>query len=106
MLIAGAGMVSRPVGDILVSKGVSVIYGCRNIETAQRLAEQVGRGASAIALDVKRKEQLEQALSNVDLVVRYFSNYSTLSLKTDSFLASCPLRIVSQDRFGIEFSIF
>lgn len=49
-------------------------YGCRNIETAQRLAAQVGEGASAIALDVKSKEKLEQALRNVDLVVRYFSN--------------------------------
>lgn len=74
MLIAGAGMVSRPVGDILVSNGVSVTYGCRNIERAQRLAAQVGEGAIAIALDVKNKEQLEQALSNVDLVVRYCSN--------------------------------
>lgn len=71
MLIAGAGMVSRPVGDILVSHGVNVTYGCRNIETAQRLAVQVGKGASAIALDVKSKEQLEQALGKVDLVVRY-----------------------------------
>ena len=67
-------MVSRPVGDILVSHGVSVTYGCRNIETAQRLAAQVGEGASAVALDVKSKEKLEQALRNVDLVVRYFSN--------------------------------
>lgn len=74
MLIAGAGMVSRPVGDILVSHGVSVTYGCRTIETAQRLAAQVGEGASAIALDVKSKEKLEKALSNVDLVVRYCPN--------------------------------
>lgn len=74
VLIAGAGMVSRPVGDILVSHGVGVTYGCRNIETAQRLAAQVGEGASAIALDVKSKEKLEQALRNVDLVVRYCPN--------------------------------
>lgn len=69
VLIAGAGMVSRPVGDILVRNGVKVIYGCRNIETAQGLAKQVGAGASAISLDVKKKEQLDEAIKNVDLVV-------------------------------------
>ena len=62
-------MVSRPVGDILARHRVKVIYGCRNFETAQRLARQVGSGASAITLDVKKKEQLEEALKNVDLVV-------------------------------------
>lgn len=71
VLIAGAGYVSRPVGDILVRHGVKVIYGCRNIESAQRLAKQVGAGALAIALDVKNKEQLEEAIKNVDLIVRY-----------------------------------
>lgn len=69
-MIAGAGMVSRPVGDILVRNGVKVIYGCRNIETAQALAKQVGAGASAISLDVRKKEQLDEAIKNADLVVR------------------------------------
>lgn len=63
-------MVSRPVGDILVRKGAKVIYGCRNIETAQTLAKQVGAGASAIPLDVRKKEQLDEAIKNADLVVR------------------------------------
>ncbi|MCJ1462099.1 hypothetical protein MMC07_000699 [Pseudocyphellaria aurata] len=69
VLIAGAGMVSRPVGDILVRNGVKVIYGCRNIKTAQGLAKLVGEGASAISLDVRKKEQLNEAIKNVDLVV-------------------------------------
>lgn len=63
-------MVSRPVGDILVQNGVKVIYGCRNIETAQGLAKQVGVGASAISLDVRKKEQLDEAVKNANLVVR------------------------------------
>ena len=63
-------MVSRPVGDILVRHGVKVIYGCRNIETAQRLVKQVGKGASAITLDVKKKEQLYEAIQKADLIVR------------------------------------
>lgn len=70
VLIAGAGMVSRPVGDILVRHGVKVVYGCRNIETAQRLVKQVGDGASAITLDVKKKQQLDEAIKKADLVVR------------------------------------
>lgn len=69
-MIAGAGMVSRPVGDILVRNGVKVIYGCRNVETSQGLAKQVGVGASAISLDVRKREQLDEAIKNVDLVVR------------------------------------
>lgn len=63
-------MVSRPVGDILVRNGVKVIYGCRNVKTAQGLAKQVGEGASAISLDVRKKEQLDEAIKDVDLVVR------------------------------------
>ena len=63
-------MVSRPVGDILVRNGVKVIYGCRNVETARGLAKQVGVGASAISLDVRKKEQLDEAIKNVNLIVR------------------------------------
>lgn len=63
-------MVSRPVGDILVRHGVKVIYGCRNIETAHRLVKQVGNGATAITLDVTKREQLDEAIKNVDLIVR------------------------------------
>lgn len=70
VLIAGAGYVSRPVGDILVQHGVKVIYGCRTLKSAQRLAEQVGAGASAIALDVYEKNQLDEAIKGVDLIVR------------------------------------
>ena len=73
VLIAGAGYVSRPVGDILVRHGVKVIYGCRNLKSAQRLAEQVGAGASAIALDVYEKNQLDEAIKGVDLIVRLLS---------------------------------
>lgn len=71
VLIAGAGYVSRPVGDILVQHGVRVIYGCRTLESAQRLAEQVGKGASAIVLDVYKRSQLDEAIKGVDLIVRW-----------------------------------
>ena len=70
VLIAGAGYVSRPVGDILVQHGVKVIYGCRTLESAQRLAHQVGSGASAIALDVYKRNQLDEAIKGFDLIVR------------------------------------
>ena len=46
-----------------------MIFGCRHIESAQRLAKQVGTGASAITLDVKNKDQLDEALKHSDLVV-------------------------------------
>ncbi|MCJ1241997.1 hypothetical protein MMC14_010004 [Varicellaria rhodocarpa] len=69
ILIAGAGFVSRPVGDILVRHGAKVIFGCRRIDTAQRLAQQVGAGASAITLDVSKKDELDEAVAGCDLVV-------------------------------------
>lgn len=70
VLIAGAGYVSRPVGDILAQQGAKVIYGCRTLESAQRLANQVGSGASAITLDVYDRNQLDEAIKGVDLIVR------------------------------------
>ena len=69
VLVAGAGFVSRPVGDILVRHGAKVVFGCRRVETAQRLAQQVGAGASAITLDVTKKSQLDEAVAGCDLVV-------------------------------------
>jgi len=69
VLIAGAGLVSQPVGDILAKEGVSVTYGCRNIATAQKTAKAVGSKANAIALDVNNIQQLEEAVSQHDLVV-------------------------------------
>ena len=54
-----------------------MIYGCRNLKSAQRLAEQVGAGASAIALDVYEKNQLNEAIKGVDLIVRWLTFVST-----------------------------
>jgi saccharopine dehydrogenase-like NADP-dependent oxidoreductase len=96
VLIAGAGYVSRPVGDILVRHGVKVIYGCRTLKTAQRLAEQVGAGASAIVLDVNKKDQLDEAIKGVDLIVRCLDFASTIHPWTNSFVASCRHQIVRQ----------
>lgn len=87
VLIAGAGYVSRPVGDILVRNGVKVIYGCRNLKSAQRLAEQVGAGASAIALDVYEKNQLDEAIKGVDLIVRWLMFVSTAQFGANSLIA-------------------
>jgi saccharopine dehydrogenase-like NADP-dependent oxidoreductase len=96
VLIAGAGYVSRPVGDILVRHGVKVIYGCRTLKTAQQLAEQVGAGASAIALDVNKKDQLDEAIKGVDLIVRWLDFASTIHPWANSFVASCHHPIVRQ----------
>ena len=46
-----------------------MIFGCRRIDTAQRLAQQVGAGASAITLDVSKKDELDEAVAGCDLVV-------------------------------------
>ena len=39
------------------------------MNTAQRLAQQVGAGASAITLDVRKKDELDEAVAGCDLVV-------------------------------------
>lgn len=69
VLIAGAGLVSQPVGDILAKAGYQVIYGCRNIQTAQKTAAAVGSKASGVALDVHNAQQLSDAVAKCDLVV-------------------------------------
>jgi len=69
VLIAGAGYVSRPVGEILAKNGVAVTFGCRTLDTAQKLAQQVGSNVKAITLDVRNKEQMDAAVKGMDLVV-------------------------------------
>lgn len=103
VLIAGAGYVSRPVGDILVRHGVKVIYGCRTLKSAQRLAEQVGAGASAIALDVYEKNQLNEAIKGVDLIVRWLMFMSTTRCWADSVAALSLHRIVGHISLRCDF---
>jgi len=70
VLIAGAGYVSLPVGDILAKNGAKVIFGCRTLKTAQQVAAKVTGGkASAIELDVRNAQQLSDAVAKCDLVV-------------------------------------
>ncbi|EGV66457.1 saccharopine dehydrogenase (NADP+, L-glutamate-forming) [Yamadazyma tenuis] len=67
VLLLGSGFVAKPTVDILSqTANVEVTVGCRTLSKAQALA---GTVAKAISVDVTNEAQLDEAVSQFDLVI-------------------------------------
>jgi NAD(P)-dependent dehydrogenase (short-subunit alcohol dehydrogenase family) len=65
LVIGGSSGLGKEVARTLASQGASVTVSGRTIETGQRAADDIGLGASAIALDLTDPKSISRALVGI-----------------------------------------
>ncbi|KAI5479463.1 hypothetical protein MNV49_003607 [Pseudohyphozyma bogoriensis] len=70
VLLLGSGFVAQPAADYILRRTEnSLTIACRNVKTAEALAAQLARPASAISVDVSDEASLDAAVKEHDLVI-------------------------------------
>ncbi|ORY62851.1 Saccharopine dehydrogenase-domain-containing protein [Leucosporidium creatinivorum] len=70
VLLLGSGFVAQPAAEYILRRAEnSLTVACRNVETAQALADQLSGNASAISVDVADEASLDAAVKEHDLII-------------------------------------
>lgn len=70
VLLLGSGFVAQPAAEYILRRAEnSLTVACRNVETAQALADQLSGNASAVSVDVNDEASLDAAVKEHDLII-------------------------------------